>query len=486
MSRPSAKGVLWLFTSKFFPPIINFFVFAYSARILAPEDFGFIALALSIIFIFSAFTPSGWRNAIIKFQLDDSLSISSVFWLNFIISLSLSLLIVLFAWISYFDFQSKIFNLALTVLSLKLIFDSLFYTLNVVLLKRHLYSLLAVRTVASSIISAIVIVCLLLLDFGIWALIWSQVILSFANFIAVYIPTRDIIKFKFCFKTLKKMNSFAIYSTLTEGVTGILNNYDAIIIAGLIGKRDLGFVNVAKRLTQIVNGIFIGTVSEISFPILAAKQENKDELKKSFLFVVYLSVICLFPIFSFAIFNSSQIIEMLFTAKWLEATLPLQMSCVTFFFIILGIPQRNIVILKNEAKWWFHLQLKLSSIILPASALAAYYGLKPLLIMIVVGKSLYWFSSLFKACSLLSLRKRDYLASFYRPIICNLLAVGATLFVNTLLPVFNIIFINVALSAVFYFALYLLLLFFFERQKIILTLQKVLPHNKYIKLLPVI
>ena len=78
----STKGILWLFFSKFFPPLINFSVFAYTARILAPEDFGLVAMALAIIFIASSFMPSGWRDAIIKYQIEDVLTISSIFWLN--------------------------------------------------------------------------------------------------------------------------------------------------------------------------------------------------------------------------------------------------------------------------------------------------------------------------------------------------------------------------------------------------------------------
>ena len=178
----SSKGILGLFFSKFFPPLINFAVFAYTARILAPEDFGLVAMALAIIFIINSFMPSGWRDAIIKYQIEDTLTISSIFWLNLAVSIFLSSIILIFSHFSFFEFQSQTFNSAITIFCLKLIFDGLFYTLNIVLLKQQLYSLIALRTIFSAIISAVIIIALLLLDFGVWALIWAQVIYLLLTF----------------------------------------------------------------------------------------------------------------------------------------------------------------------------------------------------------------------------------------------------------------------------------------------------------------
>ena len=271
----SSKGIFWLFFSKFFPPIINFSVFAYTARILAPEDFGLVAMALAIIFIASSFMPSGWRDAIIKYQIEDTLTISSIFWLNLAVSLLLSAIIVALSLLSFFEFQSQTFNLAITIFCLKLIFDGAFYTLNTVLLKQQLYSLIALRTIFSAVISAVIIIALLLLDFGVWALVWAQAILSIANFFAVYFPTRNLVTFQFSLASIVKLNSFATYSTLTNGITSALNHYESVIIGAVLGKRELGFYDVAKRLSNIINEIFIGTLNEISFPLLAKKEAKR-------------------------------------------------------------------------------------------------------------------------------------------------------------------------------------------------------------------
>ena len=349
MNDSKSKGIVWLFISKFFPPIINFAVFTYSARILAPEDFGLIAFALSIIYISSSLMPVGWREAIIKYQISDTPTISSIFWLNFFVSILLVFSILVFCLISPFDFQTETFNYALAVFCSKLIFDGLYSTLNILLLKEQRYANLALRTFFSGIISAFIIILLLTLDYGIWALIWSQVVLSIFNFLVVYIPTRDRVSFVFKFEHIVKLNSFSIYTTLTNGLTFALSNYESLIIGSVLGNRQLGFYSVAKRLSTIINEVFIGTVSEVSFPILAKTQAENGNLKVGFLNSVYFSVVLLYPIFIFLFAYSSDIFIILFTEKWLESVLIFKAFCIAYMIVILGIPQKNIILLTNNA-----------------------------------------------------------------------------------------------------------------------------------------
>ncbi|WP_165727342.1 oligosaccharide flippase family protein [Pseudoalteromonas sp. 31A1] len=476
----SSKGIFWLFLSKFFPPIINFTVFAYTARILAPEDFGLVALALAIIFLISSFMPSGWRDAIIKYQISDKLTISSIFWFNLAVSLFLSVIVIVFSLFSLFEFQTHAFNLAITIFCLKLIFDGLFYTLNTVLLKQEQYFLIALRTIISAVISAIIIIALLLLDFGVWALIWAQSILSITNFFAVYWPTKKFIGIQFSMASITRLNSFAMYSTLTNGVTSILDHYESVIIGSVLGKRELGFYNIAKRLSAIISDIFIATVNEVSFPLLAKKQEKITELRKAFIDCVYFSVLCLFPLFTFCFINSKQIFLLLFTEKWLSAAVIFQAFCIIFTFIILGIPQKNIIILRNHAKWWFQLQVKISLVIVPLTTLSAFWGLNTLLLSLIFGKCLYCSFSMWKSCQLLSLSIKRYLVSFIVPIICCATSAVVVISITQFIPNSQFILLDILASAAIFFITYLIQLFLFERKKLVIIGLTLLPNNHYL------
>ena len=479
MSVNKSYGILWLFVSKFFPPIINFAVFTYSARILAPEDFGLIAFSLSIIYISSSFMPVGWRESIIKYQIDDTLTISSVFWLHFFVSIILVLLILAFCLVSFFDFQTEIFNIALSIFCLKLIFDGLYATLNIVLLKEQKYAHLALRTFFSGVLSATIIITLLVLDYGIWALIWSQVVLSIFNFLVVYIPARDKVKFIFKFNCIIKLNSFAIYTTLTNGLTFALSHYESLIIGSILGNRQLGFYSVAKRLSTIMNEVFIGTVSEVSFPILAKTQAQNGNLKKGFLNSVYFSVLLLYPIFIFLFVYSSDIFIILFTEKWLESVQIFQAFCIAYMIVILGIPQKNIILLTNNAKWWFYLQLKLSIIIVPITTLCVYWGVKSFLVALILAKLTYCTASMMRSCKLLNITISEYLSSFKSPVICAVISILLTLSLGKLFY-FDLIILNIVLAGLFFIIIYFILMYIFDGGRLTSSALSIFPKNKII------
>jgi len=474
-----SKGIVWLFISKFFPPIINFAVFTYSARILAPEDFGLIAFALSIIYISSSLMPVGWREAIIKYQISDTPTISSIFWLNFFVSILLVFSILVFCLISPFDFQTETFNYALAVFCSKLIFDGLYSTLNILLLKEQRYANLALRTFFSGIISAFIIILLLTLDYGIWALIWSQVVLSIFNFLVVYIPTRDRVSFVFKFEHIVKLNSFSIYTTLTNGLTFALSNYESLIIGSVLGNRQLGFYSVAKRLSTIINEVFIGTVSEVSFPILAKTQAENGNLKVGFLNSVYFSVVLLYPIFIFLFAYSSDIFIILFTEKWLESVLIFKAFCIAYMIVILGIPQKNIILLTNNAKWWFHLQLKLSIIIVPITTLCVYWGVKSFLAALILAKLTYCTASMMRSCRLLNITIREYLSSFISPVICAVISILLTLSLGNIFY-FELIILNVVFAGLFFIIIYFILMYLFDGGKLTSSALSIFPKNKII------
>ena len=301
--------------------------------------------------------------------------------------------------------------------------------------------------------------------------------LSIANFLAVYLPTRKLVTFQFSLASIVKLNSFAAYSTLTNGLTSVLDHYESVVIGAVLGKRELGFYNVAKRLSNIISGIFIGTVSEISFPLLAKKQEQLIEFRKAFMNSVYFSVLILFPLFAFCFINSEEIFLLLFSEKWLNASVPFQAFCIIFAFIILGIPQKNIIILSNHAKWWFQLQVKLSLIIVPITAASSFLGLNALLIMLIFGKSLYCSVSMWKSCLLLSLNIKEYIASFIVPLICCIVAAITTSLVTQFTLQSNFILLDIIISATIFFITYLAQLLLFDRKKIVNIGLILLPNN---------
>ena len=465
------KGIIWLFLSKFFPPIINFFVFSYAARILEPEDFGVVAMVQGVVFLCSCFLPTGWREGLIKFDNIERLHFSSVLWLNVLVAS----ILIFFCWGgSYFiDTPNDYFPIALRITSFCILFDGMAGVANAVILRQQRYRIIAIRTVFSSLLSAAVILTLLRAGMGIQALILSQVILSIFNFGLLCFSVRKEFGFMFSVSVIKHMGSFGWYTTLTEGVSQGKNQIEILITGTLLGNRELGFFNTGKRFIQIVNDICIGTINQVNFPLLASRQNDLILLRKGFLNSIYLSALLLFPLYTFLMIEAEKIIEIIFTEKWLSSVIVFQFFCAMSLFIVLGVPQKTIVFIFNKSRSWFRLQILLLSIILPLTAFAATFNISSVLSVMLISTVVFTVSSFIKSLTLLELSKAAYIDSI-KSVIVFCMFIGGILWLRPWLFVNNVI-IELALDALIILFLYFIFIVRYQFQRLELIFLSISP-----------
>ena len=90
MSRTATiTNFIWRFTERCGAQLVSFIVSIVLARLLAPEDYGVIALVTVFTTILQVFIDSGLGTALIQKKDADDLDFSSVFYFNLIVCLAL-------------------------------------------------------------------------------------------------------------------------------------------------------------------------------------------------------------------------------------------------------------------------------------------------------------------------------------------------------------------------------------------------------------
>ena len=88
-STSIVNNFFWRFAERCGAQIVTFIVSVVLARILAPEDYGQIALITVFTTIMQVFVDSGLGTALIQKKDADDLDFSSVFYFNFVVCLAL-------------------------------------------------------------------------------------------------------------------------------------------------------------------------------------------------------------------------------------------------------------------------------------------------------------------------------------------------------------------------------------------------------------
>lgn len=168
------SNLIWRFAERCGAQLVTFIVSVVLARILAPEDYGQIALITVFTTIMQVFVDSGLGTALIQKKDADNLDFSSVFYFNFVVCLVLYVIMFMAAPViaSFYNDLSltpiiRVISLTIVISGVKGIQQS--YVSRNMLFKRFFYA-----TLGGTIFSAFLGIGLAYAGFGVWAIVAQQ------------------------------------------------------------------------------------------------------------------------------------------------------------------------------------------------------------------------------------------------------------------------------------------------------------------------
>ena len=82
LKQRTFKAIVWDLLGRFLTQGSSFVLTVILARLLAPEEFGIVAMAMAFITISNVFVDFGFSSALIQNQENTSLTYSSVFYFS--------------------------------------------------------------------------------------------------------------------------------------------------------------------------------------------------------------------------------------------------------------------------------------------------------------------------------------------------------------------------------------------------------------------
>lgn len=316
-SKDIKSATIWSFTETFITMGLGIFSIVFLARILTPEDYGKVATAQFISGFIQVILSLGLSEVIIqKKDLDDD-SIQT-FWTATIgisaIAVLLCLIVSLLLFLSNQLIISKIlvfegFNTALILLSI----------VPTALLMRNLkMKVFALMTIFSRGIFFIVAIPLAFYDFGLWSIVYANLVQALLAFILLYIVTRSLIPKTLYFDKslfLKSMN-FGFYVMVESLLWSFLTRVLGILIAAFHGATALGLYHMTTKITDTILGILNSAITRISLPIFSSVQDNKNKLLFAFQASTYYFNLLSIPMFLGMALTSSYWVPLILSEKW--------------------------------------------------------------------------------------------------------------------------------------------------------------------------
>jgi Membrane protein involved in the export of O-antigen and teichoic acid len=420
IKKQTIKGLFWSANSKFSVQIFNLIITAILARVLFPEDFGVVGMALIFISLISMINETGLSSAIIQKKDLSNQHLYTAFWVNIFTGIFLFIIAFFTSPLLSDFFRNDNVELIIKVSSISFLISSI-ALVNRSLLTRNLeFKKLAATEISGSIISGILAVYLALSGFGFWSLVARNLINDFIAILLTLIvyPWKPAIYFsKDCFMEMFGFGANVIGSSF---LGYLRQNMDYIIVGRIMGAELLGYYTLAYTLAVYPIMKIAPIITKVIFPVFSRIKDDTIAYKNGYLklisFLSILTVPALFGLLSIA----SEFIIVVYGDKWAASILPLQILCLLGIISSISPASGPVFYSKGVPE----IEFKLSLVKLPITALAlligSLYGIVGIATSMTIVAFVYYVITQKIINSLIKLSWKEYLKAIYIPILSSL------------------------------------------------------------------
>jgi O-antigen/teichoic acid export membrane protein len=289
------------------------------ARLLGPEDYGLVGMVAAFTGVLSLFRDFGLSSAAIQRAEVTEEQISTLFWINLLVGVLLTLLTVAMApAIAAFYHQPRLVAVS-AVMALGFLFNAGGIQHSVLLQRQMRFTTMAVISTVSLAVGTIVGIAGAKAGYGYWALVAMTITSPFVATIgfwmaAAWIPGRPRRR-----AGIRSMMHFGGALTLNSLLAYLAYNAEKILIGRYWGADAIGIYGRAYQLINIPTDNLNTAIGEVAFSALSRLQHDLERLKSYFLKGYSLVLGLTIPITIACALFPDDIIRVLLGSKWVEA-----------------------------------------------------------------------------------------------------------------------------------------------------------------------
>ena len=314
-------SVRWNVVGQMISRIIQLVVSVILARLLAPEDFGLMAMAMVLIGFMEIFYELGTSSAIIQRTEINQTLLSSLFYINIVFGALLGLLFVSTGTLIAELYQDARVAPILQVLGFVFVLSSLGLVHHALLRRRMQFDRLNIIGLIVVIFDGGTAVILAYWGWSVWALVYSVLVnrLVFIFLLYLALPWRP--QFVFSWTEVNSVMHFIANLTGSKTFNYFSRNSDKFIIGKFLGASSLGFYSQAFKLITYPIDFVNATLGSVLFPALS-RLENNQEFRVMYLRACGAIALITFPIFVGMGTLAEPFILVVYGAKW-QPSIPL-------------------------------------------------------------------------------------------------------------------------------------------------------------------
>lgn len=329
LDRRIVRGSAWLALSYGGSQVVSLVSTAVLARFVAPSAFGLVALASIVIVAITTLQQSGLGLAMIHKR--DDVERAAATTLVFSVAMGFLLYGVAFALAPVIAsaFREEDLTDVLRVLTLVLIPRGVGMVPGVLIERELRFGARAKGELAGVAVQAATAIPLAAAGLGVWSLVAGQLAAAVVTALVYWLvaPLRPSPRL-FSWPVLRELAAYGRHVTAANLVALVDQNVDTATVGRLLGAADVGFYNLAWRLSNLPATGIGYVVGRVMFPAYATLRDDMPAFQSAFLVNVRRVALVSLPVGLGILLAAEPIVVGVFGSPWRPAAVPLQILAV--------------------------------------------------------------------------------------------------------------------------------------------------------------
>lgn len=355
--------------------IVQFGVSVILARLLAPEDFGLIALLVFFTSLSIVFVQGGLTTALVQNQSTTYEQENAAFWINLIAGAFFALILIAVAPLIARFYERPLLELLMFVAAAQVVLSALGAVHQALLTRTLRFDQLTKAGIFSSLVSAVAGVGAALAGWGVWALAVQLVAAGASNSAAVWWVSDWRPSWNVRLGQITGLARFGFHLSLSSAMEVIFTQGFLLVIGKVYGLSDLGIWNRATGVTQLPANIISQVISRTALPIFAARASDPDAVRRGFRLSLRLSMLLSLPLMVGLCVLSDTVVLALFGGKWLEAAPLMSVTVLSGMMLPLHVLNLNVLLALGESKQFLAIETKKKIFGVVVIGIGCFFGL---------------------------------------------------------------------------------------------------------------
>lgn len=329
LTNKVVNGSIWLFSVRFINRFMTLVRTVILARLLSPNDFGLMGIAILTLLGVDSFTDTGFYQALVHKKGKVARYLDAAWTMQFFRCMFLfTILFFAAAPLAAIIFKTPQASSIIRVISFAMIFQAL-NNIGIVYFQKELMFRKQFKFELSIIVTDIsVSVILAFLLRNVWALVFGVLAGHLIRlFMSYYLhPYRP--KFNFDFKKINELFHYGKWILTSAIFMFLMMQGDNIFVGAFMGATLLGFYLMAYKISEIPTTEVTNVISKVAFPAFTKISDAPARLKSAYLKILKLTAFFSFPISTLIFFLAAEITTIFLGDIWEPIILPLKVLVV--------------------------------------------------------------------------------------------------------------------------------------------------------------